>query len=84
MKLGIFLIDARDTHGQFLPSSCECRSKLSCVERCIGDLFEVEVEKTNIHDQFMCAVTVNGQTLGHLPEEFSKTMDYFIKKKQWN
>ena len=49
----------------------------------IGDLLGVEVEETNIHDRFACAVTANGQTVGHVPREFSRTVYYFIKK-QWN
>ena len=46
----------------------------------IGDLLGVEVEETNIHDRFACAVTANGQTVGHVPLEFSRIVYYFIKK----
>ncbi len=45
----------------------------------IGDIFDVEIEETNIHDRFSCAVIVNSQTVGHIPREFSKTVFYFLR-----
>ena len=43
------------------------------------NVFRVEVEETNIHGRFVCAVTVNSQTVGHVPWDFSKTVYYFMK-----
>ena len=85
MKLEIFPFHNRDTHGQFFPSHCNCRLRQSPVRRWLQSqhwqLFRVEVEATNIHDRYVCAVAVNGQMVGHMPGEFSKTVYYFIQKK---
>ena len=45
----------------------------------IGDTFQVEVEETNVHDRFACAVIVNSQIVGHVPRELSRIVFYFIK-----
>ncbi len=47
----------------------------------IDDTFVVDVEETNFHDRFACAVMVNSQTVGHVPQKFSRSVFYFIKNK---
>ena len=44
-----------------------------------GDIFGVEVEETNFHNRFVCTATTNGHTVGHVPQEFYRTVYYFIK-----
>ena len=45
----------------------------------VGDKFEVKIEEMNCHDRYASAVIVNGETVGHVPREFSKPVYYFIK-----